>query len=397
MTGGARPGRPGRGSASRAGGSPSSKGARARRGNVTVVAGVFMVGLTAFGSIAIDLSRIFIERAQLQTVVDAAALAGAMQMLSDSSTALDTARSYATRNGYRGGSDEGFSNGDALLMADGVWDSAQRLFVDEGSPEDAVRVRIYRRMPYLFSRMLGTEGIQLDVTAIAWSSAPVAGSNECVKPIMLPFSYVRNLVNPPTTEMTQEDLRRLRELTDAERTDTFVYGNGSSSPAGKFLAVTLPPVVRANGQAMETPQGTYQQYLGQCLTTNVAPGDWLLLLPGDQRSPTVDGVRDLCQADVDDGGMGGTFTGGTCFVSGTARGVPMKVAFWDSPPVYGDLGVGAVQVQMLGSFVMTHIDQRVDPATGSFSATIRGHLTAGRDSGPVSNTPSLLRRPVIVR
>jgi hypothetical protein len=252
-------------------------------------------------------------------------------------------------------------------------------------------------MPYLFSRLLGTEGIQLNVAAIAWSSAPVAGSNECVKPIMLPFSYVRNLVNPPAAEMTQEDLRRLRELTDAERRDSFEYGNGSSSPEGKYLAVTLPPVVRANGQPMETSQGNYQEYLGECLTTNVAPGDWLLLLPGNQRSPTVNGVRDLCEGDVDEGGMGGSFMGGTCFVSGSARGVPMKVAFWDSPPVYGELGVGAVQVKMLGSFVMTHIDQQIDPATGTERATIQGHLTAGRDSGPVSNTPSLLRRPVIVR
>jgi hypothetical protein len=356
-----------------------------------------MIGLIAFGSIALDLSRIFIERAQLQTVVDAAALAGAMQMLRDSSTALDTARSYAVRNGYRGGSDEGFSNGDALLLDDGVWNSAQRTFVEGGSPEDAVRANLYRRMPYLFSRLLGTEGIQLNVAAVAWASAPVGGSNECVKPIMLPFSYVRNLVNPPAAEMTQEDLRRLRELTDAERTDTFVYGNGSSSPADKYLAVALPPAVRADGQPMETPQGNYQQYIGQCLTTNVAPGDWLLLLPGNQRSPTVNGVRDLCEASVDDGGMGGSFLGGTCFVGGTARGVPMKVAFWDTPPVYGELGVGAVQVQMLGSFVLDHIDQQIDPATGTERATIRGHLTTGQDSGPVGNTPSLLRRPVIVR
>ena len=364
---------------------------------MTVLAGVFMIGLIAFGSIAIDLSRIFIERAQLQTVVDAAALAGAMQMLRDSSTALDTARAYATRNGFRGGSDEGFSNGDALLTADGVWNSAQRLFVEGGSPEDAVRASIYRRMPYLFSRMLGTDGIQLNVSAIAWSSAPVGGSNECVKPLMLPFSYVRELVNPPAAEMTQEDLRRLRELTDAERTDSFQFGNGSDSPAGKYLAVTLPPVVRADGQPMETPQGNYQQYLGQCLSTNVAPGDWLLVLPGNQRSPTVNGVRDLCEADVDEGGMGGLFSGGTCFVDGSARGVPMKVAFWDSPPVYGDLGVGAVQVQMLGSFVMDHIEQQLDPVTGTERATIRGRLTTGQDSGPVGNGPSLLRRPVIVR
>lgn len=371
-------------------------GARARRGSVTVIAGMFMLGLTGFGAIAIDASRLFTVRSEMQTLVDAAALAGAIQMLEDSSVAVDSATAYATRNGYRRGVDEGASDGDALRTWEGVWSPATRTFIEDADPADAIRVAVWRRVPFILSHIFGTTGVQLEARAIAWAGAPVSGSSECVKPLMLPFDYVRQLVNPPSSEMTADDMRRLRELTEEQRTDSFRYGNGEADPAGKYFAVTLPPVVRADGQPMETSQGNYQEYIANCRSTQVSPGDWLVIVPTNHRSQTVNGMRELCEQAVASGGMGGEFSGGQCFVGGSARGIPLKVAFWDSAPIDGPYGFGAVQVKMMGSFVMTNIDAVPDPTTGVERATIRGHLTTGRDHGPVGTGPSMLRRAIIV-
>ena len=367
---------------------------RERRGAITVMAGVSMVCLTVFGAVAIDTTRLFTSRAELQTVADAGALAGAIQMLRDSSVAVDSATAYAVRNGLRLTAD----TPDSISVTTGVWSSATGAFIAGADPADAMRVRVARHVNFLLAQMLGGSGVSLAASATGWSSAPVNGTRGCVKPLLLPYYFLRQVVNPPSAEITPDDMRHLRELSPAERSDTFPYGNGIGSSAGRYFPVDLPPISYATGERRETPQGTYEDYLGDCKTTRVGAGDWVMMLPvGGRREATVNGVRRLCQAPVDSGGMGGVYTAGSCFVDGNETGIPMKVGFWDNAPGFGVYAVGAVQVKALGSFVLTHIDDTLDPDTGLPLATISGYLTTQRDFGEVGSGASTLRRALIVQ
>ena len=356
------------------------------------MAGMFMIGLTAFGAVAIDASRIFTHRAEIQTIADAAALAGAIQMLrGDSSEASDTATAYATRNGYRPTADSAMS--DRLVVATGVWNTSSHSFVAGGSPVDAISVTLDRRVNYILAQMFGTTGLRITASATAWSSAPVSGSSDCVKPLMFPYEYVRDLANSPSAEPTADDLRRIRELTESERTRAFEFGESGSSTDGRYFAVDLPPLDAPDGVPIEEAQGTYEEYVAQCKTTRVNVGDWLRLEDRNpRRSATVNGMRELCQLSVASGGLGGTFTDGTCVVGGQATGIPIKVGFWDGAPTFG----GAFPVKSLGSFVVTNISTHYDPLIEQPRATITGYLRVANDFGPVSDAPSTLRRAVIV-
>ena len=368
---------------------------RERRGAITVMAGVSMVCLTVFGAVAIDTTRLFASRADLQTVADAGALAGAMQMLRDSSVAVDTATAYAMHNGLRLTGE----TPDSLTVTSGVWSSATGAFIAGADPADAMRVRVARHVNFLLAQILGGTGVQMTASATGWSSAPVNGSRGCVKPIMLPYDFLRRVVNPPSSTITPDDMRHLRELSEGERSDSFFFGDVTTPTDGHhYYTVNLPPIEYPSAQTTEPSQGTYQEYLADCKTTNVSAGDWVLLMPsGSRRAGTVQGLHDLCEAPVDSGGMGGVFASGSCLVGGSPTGIPMKVAFYDALPQIGVFTVGAVQVKTLGSFVMTHVDDEIDPTTGLPRATIRGYVTTQRDFGEVGSGASTLRRALIVQ
>src|SRR5687767_12096847 len=73
---------------------------RARRGAVVVMLGIMMVALVSVSAISIDFSRLWALRNELQTSADAAAHAGAIQLLPPNNAAntIATATSYANVN-----------------------------------------------------------------------------------------------------------------------------------------------------------------------------------------------------------------------------------------------------------------------------------------------------------
>jgi hypothetical protein len=210
---------------------------------------------------------------------------------------------------------------------------------------------------------------------------------------MFPYEYVRDLANSPSAEPSADDLRRIRELSEAERTRAFEFGEASSSTDGRYFAVELPPLDAPDGDPIEESQGDYYEYVAHCKTTRVNVGDWLRLDDlAPRRSATVNGMRELCELDLAMGGLDGNFTNGTCYVGGQATGIPIKVGFWDGSPQFG----GAFPVKSLGSFVVTNISTSVDPVLEQPRATITGFLNVANDFGPVSDEPTTLRRAVIV-
>ena len=368
-----------------------------RRGAITVLVGIMMVTLLFFAAIAIDASRIFATKNQMQAMADAAAMAGAIQMLRDSTTAADTALVYAQRNGLS------LANGDQIQTSVGVWNVSARELVP-GDPADAIHVAILHRVPFVLAQVFGSSFIDLRSSAIAWSSAPVVESRGCVKPLALPYSYVRDkLPGAPSSELSQDDIRELRSKSPSELEGQFEMARRRDVDlTNKYFAVDLPPIARANGRATEQPQDSYQNYLGKCKTTAVSPGDTVKVLKGGAKQTTVDGLRDLCVGNAAVGGMGGVFDtvsspgNGTCSVGGSTVGMPIRVTFWDNTPVFGGSVISTLTVKMVGSFVVTSIDTEKD-STFQAKATLRGYLTTLPDYGVVGNTVTTLRRPVLVR
>lgn len=374
---------------------------RERRGSVTVMAGVFIVAFALFGAGVVDATRLFTVRTEMQTVADAAALAGAIQMLRDSSVAADSAIGYAQRNGARTSG----TNPDSVGVTSGVWSPAINAFVAGGDPSDAIRVGVARTVPFILAQLIGGTGVRMSVTATAWSSAPVNGSSGCMKPLVLPYEYLRRLVDSPSATMTVDDMRRLRELTVAERTDTFSFGWSGESTDDNYFLAQLPPVDQTTGEPLEEPQGGFYDHLARCLPTRVSAGDWLELgARGTHRQELLEGLRDLCETAVEDGGIGGEFLGGSCLIGGVEVPMPLKVAFWETEPDWGFSTHGGVGVKTLGMFNVTHVDplQIPNPQWAPEEtyevpiAKLAGYVSMERDQGRVGNEPSTLRRVVIV-
>lgn len=373
---------------------------RNRRGAITVLVGIMMVTLLFFAAIAIDATRIFATKNQMQAMADAAAMAGAIQMLRDSSATPDSALVYAERNGLS------LAAGDSIVTTVGIWDAAARQLVT-GDPADAVHVVVVHRVPFILAQILGTASIDLRSSAVAWSSAPVVESRGCIKPLALPFSYVRDkLPGAPSSELSQDDIREIRAKTPGELEGEFEMARRRDNDlTDKYFAITLPPTKRASGDAPEASQGSYQQYIGKCKTTALRPGDEVTAVKGSQsgqRDSTVQGFHDLCQATVANGGMGGSFNLGVgiCYKDGSPVGMPVKVAFWDNTPAFDGNNVGTLTVKMVGAFVVTRVDpgkDSTDEDAGQSKATLRGYLTTLPDYGVVGNTVTTLRRPVLVR
>src|SRR5687768_11654116 len=102
-----------------------------RRGAIAVMTAMFIVAIMLVAAVSVDASRIFVARNELQTAADAAALAGAVQLLDDSSSAVDTARAHALRNRV----DNRLI--DSVTITPGVWLAAAGTFIEWGDPADA--------------------------------------------------------------------------------------------------------------------------------------------------------------------------------------------------------------------------------------------------------------------
>jgi Flp pilus assembly protein TadG len=85
-------------------GQPASEARRAERGQALVM--FILMSLVMVGAVAIvtDISWVWYGQQRMQRAADAAALAGAVYLPGDPTTAYSTARAEATKNGFTDGS-----------------------------------------------------------------------------------------------------------------------------------------------------------------------------------------------------------------------------------------------------------------------------------------------------
>jgi hypothetical protein len=404
---------------------------RNRRGAIVVMTGIFIVALMIIAAITVDASRIFAAKNELQTASDAAALAGAVQLLEDRAYAVDTARVYAARNLVEQDAI------DSVKVEVGVWFPADRAFVAGGEPWDAVRATTRHPVPLSLARVFGDSAVTVTAEAIAWSSGPVKEPT-CLKPIAVPYSRLLQILGYPElawsdVQLTADDIRRLREMPNSARDWHFHFGNQSHQrhhdwddeygtdhfTRDQYFPIDIDSAWVPYDNTFSRPSvdaSLYQSYLAGGQTApcsrRVRPGNPVRAEPEPKMEATRDGLATICQS------LGGAFvlSGETyrCQSAGEAIGMPMRVVYWSGPAPASEAprwytGQSAELIaRTTGSFVVDSLNWRDGGGGGDdddddnnlwrSQARMWGHFDVRRDFGVVDETQSsTLVRPVLVR
>jgi Flp pilus assembly protein TadG len=405
---------------------------RNRKGAFIVVFGVMFTALVAVMAVAIDFSRIWTMRNELQTSADAAALAGAKQfsLKLDSISAKDSANTYALRNQAMQG------NVTVDSTTPGVWDDDAATFTPGVASPNAMRVVVYRNTNNLIMRAFGVTAPRVKARAIAWAEAPV-GSTSCMKPWGVPYQLLMAQINyfrfgvPPASQsdsMLQRpfdrvaDMNALNAMSDAQRTFMLKWGGGdltdTLSIPGNYQAVDLPvkydyetntdnyPFGKSNGAA------DYYKNISGETCNDVSVGDSLGLAGGATPEQTwrhVDKSQQpdpygVCETVIDDNSGGAT--NGNCTNSSGGTGVDIKAAFFYCDPTARKSnkcsGTSSnVAVRLLGSFTLSKIypNQKGSPTCSTcVKGDIEGIFKPVSDPGPVGGTgSSTLNRLILVK
>ncbi|HEU5186589.1 MAG TPA: TadG family pilus assembly protein [Gemmatimonadaceae bacterium] len=393
---------------------------RNRRGAIVVMAGVFIVAIMLMAAISVDASRIFAAKNELQTASDAAALAGALQLLEEPESFADTARRYAQRNFV----EQQAVDSVEVEIEYGVWMPTERQFIAGAEPKDAVRVTTRHPLPLSLARVFGDSTVMVNASAIAWAAGPVM-EPRCLKPLAVPYSRLLQILGYQPYEnvyLTDEDVRRLREMPVSARKWHFHFGNldkeddQADSKWGQdhykrdqYFPIDIDSTWDRDDPNMYTrpslDTATYRSYLagppdGRC-TAKVRQLDQVRSEPRPKINPVRNGLAEICQS------LGGTLTLGSTLTCRSPTGqrmeMPLPVAYWsgylpnpDYVPWYNQ-GAGAILVtRMTGSFVVDSLDW--DPGSTTYHARMHGYFDVQRDFGVVDETAtSTLLRPVLVR
>lgn len=392
-------------------------GLRNRRGAIVVMTGIFIVALMMIAAISVDASRIFAAKNELQTASDAAALAGALQLLEGSETYQDTARAYAQRNRV-----EQWAI-DSVEVEYGVWHPTEQHFGAGEEPMDAVRVTTRHPLPLSLARVFGDSTVVVSASAVAWSAGPVM-EPQCLKPIAVPYSRLLQILGHQPwsdVQLNDDDIRQLRDMPVSGRKWHFHFGDldNEDEEAAEFgedhfkrdqyFPIDIDSTWDRTDPATQTraslDTATYRSYLagppdGRC-TARVRPGDQVRSEPAPKIKAVRDGLAEICRS------LGGELQGSstlTCQGAGGQRiEIPLRVAYWsgylpnpDMVPWYDDGAGSMLFTRATGSFVVDSLDWNAGDDVRH--ARMHGYFDVQPAFGVVDETAaSTLLRPVLVR
>jgi len=412
---------------------------RNRRGVFVVLFGILFTALMAAAAMAIDFSRIWAMRNELQTSADASALAGAVQLSSTKNTQPEVdsaARYFAAANRAMGAA----VNVDMVHL--GQWDDTgtpPNGFVDGATPYNAVKVIVSHSTNGLIMSALGIAAPNVHATAIAWADAPISTTN-CIRPWAIPYEVLMGRVNPLRTDepsisgdpysranLTRpfdnvKDMAALRNGNVGQLRFSLKLGQNSNGnngqiddgtlvngQPGNFQAVALPKAwdFATQSPANPGPNRGGSAYADAIMGKNcysLAIGDSLMTETGNKVGPTVAAADKsdpqtapygVCDSIIDD--KTNPVTNGNCVnaASPTGVGVEIKAAFYFCPT--SCQGRSMVGVTLLGSFTLEKIYPNSDPQKTWDKSQIVGVFNPVSDIGPVGGTSTTLRRVILVK
>jgi hypothetical protein len=390
---------------------------KSRRGAFVVITGVLFIMMVGFGAVAVDFSRMWTLKNELQTSADAAATAGAIQLagthVTTGNAPADSARAYATRNPAMA------RNVVVDSVELGHWNHNTRTFTPGGTPTDAIHVVVANPMQGLLMTLFGVTPPRIRARATGWAGAPVATSG-CQKPWAIPYENLMYAINAyrgianTTANMNRAfdqvaDIAALQAMTQAQRTfDLKIAQNNNNnngqinqtaatttSMPGNYQAVRLGKWWDYATQSIANPppgQGG-NDYLNNitgangCYTLSV--GDSLETETGNKVGPTLNGMEPaVCTTIVNSGP-----NEGDCLNSAGTVGVDIKASFFRCGT--GCSGQAHVGIELLGSFTLTKVYP--NNSGGHEKSEIAGIFVPIQSSGPVGGGSTTLQRPILVQ
>ena len=280
-------------------------------GFATVLVSMCMAALMGLTALAVDLGRAYLKRSALQTAADAGALAGANSLLAEGRD-IEKLRlivtNYAVRNLTEADAPaKALTDADIVFLRDGVPDEQ-----DPNQVEVTISLTAQRdnAFPLYFGKAVGKAAMDIIVT----SRAGLAGmcSSKCAKPFVVPTKYEWDDEAAPGTKYYQNgtlDVESPQEMgtvnvlgyTQDDVGTQIIIKPGDPSLTivpGQYNLVDLPPVNKGDpitGAAMvkENIEGCD----GSNSYATVAPGDELLLEPGNSAGPVKAGTSTLIGLD----------------------------------------------------------------------------------------------------
>lgn len=349
------------------------------RGSVVVLGALILVVLAGMGTMAVDYGFLQHKRSQLQNAADAAALAGAAELVRTGGN-MATATQTAVRFGQENLGDQDitplavrdedvtFYKGDTLVQAgsaDAVEVTAGRSQA-RGNPVDM-----------FLGGVLGWN--TQDLSATARASLFCSDQTRCLKPFAPPAKFTWNDAcdaNPKYQGNGALDPQSACEMAsvvvlgygpqDLGTSIVLKLGDASDTVVpGHFNPVDYPPVNRGTP---ETGAATYRLNIAGCTGSNntiVSEGDELQVEPGNMVGPTRQGLDELFAADP-----GATWDDTAKAITGSAFPDPMQsprvalIPFYD-PSRPQNPGRNSIYVYQLGAVFIEDMDKSGN-VTGRF-------------------------------
>lgn len=336
-----------------------------------VFVAILMTVLIGFTGIAIDASRLYVIRAQLQTTADAAAIAGIVEVKNKRPTnATTVAQQYAASNKV----EQQLPTVNAADVEPGTWDFSTNTFTPLASWTDpavaAVRVTASYPASFTFARVFGTTGMTVQARSVA--AIGYVGSTDCLRPWGVSYQTLLDNLYPPagtksaaSYDLTPADIERLSGASYPANAITLLSGTADPTTPGNIAQVVVNDPWTGNN--------SYKSAITGCSNLPIGPGTWLDADAGVGGGQTANALHDFCQAN---GGTTGTGQNFTC--TGQPR---VKLAMWD-------LSTGApgsnlqLRVKYVGVFAIVGFKGGAGPDQ------ITGYFTSMATTGSFSATPS---------
>lgn len=343
---------------------------RARRGAALVMATLAITGVMVMIAATTDISRLMAVKNELQTAVDAAALAVTDRLADTPPTASLVASAIARANAVTGNTT---ITVDSVRL--GTWDPEAGKFLPIADPwaADAAQVVASTSARFMFGRLLGGDGARVRVRAIAWQ-APVE-ETWCAKPWFLFSEDVLALIGKEGgrwEEISHEDVRKLRDTTKGKK---WAELQESGKGGVKGHAVSLPAF--EDGGTGSNSGAQYRQSISECHQLRVG---WTVApISGEKVGPTVQGAADLCKPLADD----------ICYNGKGGIGIPVAIPVFDLTEVEGK---SRFVVKGIVGFMLTGVIEK-----GNDAGNVSGFLIGLQGTGGRAAGPSGVSRPMLVR
>jgi hypothetical protein len=279
-----------------------------RKGNILVLTAFMMIGMLAMVAFSVDLGYLNVARTELQRSADAAALAGAWELIDEdlllgysnpeyiAEHARITAAEFALYNPV---TTQGLAvdQQDVLVgYLPNPLDPTSQLLLDSGNPPNAVQVRVRKsaelngQVPLFFARALGMDGASMQAVATAalltnirGFRIPSSGENLAVLPFALDEQTWIALVEDHvgTDDWTWNPQTREVEAGGDDILEVNLFPQGTGSPGNRGTVDIGPSNNSTADLARQITDGITAEdlsYIGGTLELNE---DGFLYLNGD--------------------------------------------------------------------------------------------------------------------